>query len=312
MKRLKTAIDAVVEEIAKTDARGTPSQAVPALAGADTGQFGIAVHTCEGETVSGAAADTPFTIQSISKVFSLTLALEAHGDDVWTRVGREPSGDPFNSIVDLERHEGIPRNPFINAGALVVIDMLLGKNAGKASHDSVRAFLEARIGADAIGIDDDVANEEQSSGFVNRALANLAKSFDNLDNEVETVMKAYVEQCALTLSCEGLARAGAYLMSDRADQHSDSVAEARRARRINALMLTCGQYDGSGEFAYRVGLPAKSGVGGGILAIVPNEAAIAVWSPGLDDNGNSLLGTRALELLAEKMDWSVFGSIERR
>src|SRR5690606_14457976 len=148
-----------------------------------------------------------------------------------------------------------------------------------------------------------------SSGFANRAMANLAKSFGNLNHDVEDVMRAYVRQCATMLSCRQLARAGDYLMLDRADEAVD-VEQARRARRVSALMLTCGQYDGSGDFAFRVGLPAKSGVGGGILAVVPNLATIAVWSPGLDENGNSLLGTQALETLAERMDWSVFGSVE--
>ncbi|MCC5978066.1 MAG: glutaminase A [Salinarimonas sp.] len=276
------------------------------------GAFGIAVHTADGTLVKAGDHGERFPIQSISKVFSLTLALERAGEDLWQRVGREPSGDPYNSIIDLERHHGIPRNPFINAGALVVIDVLL---ASESADERVPEPVRARIAA-LLGIEDEAQWPDRNAeildsfatGHVNRALAHLTQSYGNLHHPIDRIIDTYVHQCAVRLNCGELARAGRYLMQERLGDATDSEQDVRMARRINALMLTCGQYDGSGEFAYRVGLPAKSGVSGGILAIVPNHASIAVWSPGLDESGNSALGTRALACLAEEMDWSVFGA----
>ncbi|MGQ2909574.1 MAG: glutaminase [Aliihoeflea sp.] len=309
---LKKVVDGIAIEIGNATEWGKAADYIPELAKVDTRQFGIAVLTRDGQMIAGGASDTQFSIQSISKVFALTLALKLHGEKVWKRVGKEPSGDPYNSIVDMERHKGIPRNPFINPGALVIDDMLLDGKKGDKIPDTVRDFIAEMIGEDEIGIDEDVVKSEHTSGYTNKALANLAKSFGNLDNEVDDVMHIYVRQCAVALSCRQLARAGRYLMLDREDIDGKvSKTDAERARRVNAIMLTCGQYDGSGDFAYRVGLPAKSGVGGGILAIVPNTASIAVWSPGLDENGNSLLGTLALERLSKRMDWSIFGAIRR-
>jgi glutaminase len=310
--QLQKAVDDIVADIGSSETRGKAADYIPELAGINVKQFGLAVLTIGGDMAVGGDADTAFSIQSISKVFSLTLALEYHAGDIWKRVGREPSGDPYNSITDLERHQGYPRNPFINSGALVVVDMLLDRWSGDEAPDFVRDFLVAEIGDDDFGVDEQVWNSEtSSSSFTNRALANLAKSFGNLNHDVDDVISAYVRQCAIALSCRQLAKAGRYLMLEQVRDGDETALEAaRRARRIAALMLTCGQYDGSGDFAFRVGLPAKSGVGGGILAIVPNTASIAVWSPGLDDNGNSLLGTRALERLSNAMDWSVFGAIE--
>lgn len=283
---------------------------VEALTEGSNDRFGIAVAMVDGAMVDGKVStagetDTAFPLQSIAKVFALEMALEAHGDDVWVRVGREPSGDPFSSIIDLERFKGIPRNPFINAGALVIVDMLLSRPKDHDGAASVRDFLSEKIGDKAeLGLEDEIIRGDgETAGFNNRSLAYMARHFDNLENDVEKVMKAYVEQCAVKVDCRQLALAGLHLASGR----GGAARERRRARQINAMMLTCGQYDGAGDFAFRVGLPAKSGVGGGILAIVPGIASIAVWSPALDGSGNSLLGTLALEQLSDTMDWSVFG-----
>lgn len=310
LARLERVVDDIVGEMFAFPAWGKASDFLPELAKIDVHQFGLAIMTGSGDIVAGGDAERPFTLQSVSKVFALTLALEWFGDEVWRRVGREPSGDPYNSIVDLERHRGFPRNPFINSGALVIVDMLLGRRQGEAIPEFVRDRISQLFHGDEVGVDDSIWRSERASSFTNRALANLAKSFGNLHHEVEDVITAYVHQCAISLSCRQLAEAGRYLMVERAELDSEAaLQEAHRARRVAALMLTCGQYDGSGDFAYRVGLPAKSGIGGGILAIVPNVASIAVWSPGLDDNGNSLLGTLALERLSDRMDWSVFGAV---
>ncbi|CAN5738125.1 glutaminase [soil metagenome] len=311
---IRRAVDGIVTEIAASKEWGKAGAKIGALAGIDTHQFGMAVLTRDGALIGGGDCDTAFSIQSISKVFSLALALERCGEALWQRVGREPSGDPFNSIVDLERHEGIPRNPFINAGALVVVDMLLGTLDGESEPEAVVEFVAGLLGeGEAFGINEEVARSDETAGHLNRALASLAKHFGNFENAIDRVMQAYVRQCAIELTCRQLARVGSFLMLEGAgDAARPSDAALRRARRINALMMTCGQYDGSGDFAYRVGLPAKSGVGGGILAIVPNTASVAVWSPGLDGNGNSLLGTLALEMLTDRIDWSVFGAVTTR
>ena len=300
-----------LEAIARSMARETRRGAVrPGDDDSRLGAFAIAVSTRDGTLLQAGDAQESFPIQSISKVFALLLALEQAGERIWERVGREPSGDPYNSIMDLERHRGYPRNPFINPGALVIDDILLGLH-GPAPEGGVIEPVRDRL-TRLIGHQpplDEAVLASLEAGHVNRALAHLARSFDNLEHDVDAVMAVYVRQCAVRLTCAELARAGRPLMVERVGGESDATTESvRLARRINALMLTCGQYDGSGEFAYRVGLPAKSGVSGGILAIVPNQASIAVWSPGLDDSGNSALGTRALACLAEEMDWSVFGA----
>ncbi len=310
LETLQSIVGDLAREVRARAKPGAATSRVPALADIDPDQFGIAIFTRDGEMVCAGDCDTPFSIQSISKVFSLELALEAYRDDLWKRVGREPSGDPYNSIVDLERHEGMPRNPFINAGALVVVDSLLDRLAPDEEVRAVIDFVAELLGEDSFEINEEVARSDEEAGHLNRALASMAKHFGNFHNPIERVMDAYVHQCAIELSCCQLARVGRFLMLDGPDELACRTGRAaRRARRITSLMMTCGQYDGSGDFAYRVGLPAKSGVGGGILAIAPNRASIAVWSPGLDKSGNSLLGTLALEMLTDKVDWSVFGRV---
>ena len=287
--------------------RGTVADYIPALARVSPDRFGLAVVLADGATYAAGDADEAFSIQSVSKVFTLTLALARHGDAVWSRVGREPSGSAFNSIVQLETEHGIPRNPFINAGAIVVSDMVLDGGDPRSAIGDVLRFVRDMAGDDSINIDNEVANSEAVTGFRNAALANYMKSFGNMGREVEGALKLYFHQCALALSCRQLAMAGRYLMLDGAHPVTGKqVIDVAVARRINALMLLCGHYDGSGEFAYRVGIPGKSGVGGSILAIVPGKASIAVWSPGLNARGNSRLGTKALEELAEATGWSVF------
>lgn len=252
-------------------------------------------------------ADVPFSIQSISKIFTLTLALGKVGNNLWERVGREPSGSAFNSVVQLEAERGIPRNPLINAGAIVVTDVLLSNPDDKDVAGEVLNFMRRVADDDTIAIDEEVAGSEEATGFRNISLANFMRGFGNLENDVPDALRVYFRQCAIAMSCRQLARAGLFLAADGTDPILEKkVVRPERARRINALMMTCGHYDASGDFAFRVGLPGKSGVGGGILCIVPDVAAVAVWSPALNENGNSLAGTRALELLASRTGWSVF------
>jgi glutaminase len=305
-------LDAVVSEIAdeikKRQDRGEVASYIPELARVDPAAFGIAVIEADGNIAAAGDADTPFSIQSISKVFTLTLALGKVGDRLWRRVGREPSGSPFNSIVQLEHERGIPRNPFINAGAIAVTDLILSGHQPREALGEILRFMRFLADDASISIDEAVAASEQRTGFRNAALANYMKSFGVLENPVEYTLGVYFHHCAIAMSCKQLAMAGRFLAhAGRNPETGMSVVHPERARRINAVMLTCGHYDGSGEFAYRVGLPGKSGVGGGVLAIAPGKASIAVWAPGLDSNGNSLLGRVALEALTKRMGWSVFG-----
>jgi glutaminase len=307
MDPLERIVADIAAEMRDAQDRGTVADYIPPLAHVPITRFGIAVVTAGGQIVTAGDAEEPFSVQSIAKVFGLTLALGIVGDQLWSRVGREPSGTPFNSVVQLEVERGIPRNPFINAGAIVVSDILLGRQEPREAIAELLLFVRALADDDSIVTDENVARAEQATGFGNIALANYIRSFGNLRHPVDRVLGVYFHQCAIAMSCRQLALAGRYLMAGgRNPQTGRSVVSAQRARRINSLMLTCGHYDGSGEFAYRVGLPGKSGVGGGILAIAPGTASIAVWSPGLNTRGNSQLGTLALERFVQRTSWSVF------
>ncbi len=308
MPELENVVLEIADEMRARPDRGEVASYIPELARADASAFGMAVVDREGRVVTGGDAEVPFSIQSVSKVFTLTLALGKVGDRLWRRVGREPSGSAFNSIVQLEAEQGIPRNPFINAGAIAVTDVILSGHQPREALGEILRFLQFLAEDPAIGIDEAVAASEQRTGFRNRALANYMKSFGVLENPVDYTLGVYFHHCAIAMSCRQLAMAGRFLAHHgRNPATGYSVVSPERARRINAIMLTCGHYDGSGEFAYRVGLPGKSGVGGGILAVAPGKASIAVWSPGLDASGNSHLGRIALEKLTHRMGWSIFG-----
>ncbi len=311
MTDLKRVLDDINEEMARFTDRGTVANYIPALARVDPGQFGIAVVLADGTMLAAGHADAAFSVQSISKVFTLTLALGRVGGELWERVGREPSGSAFNSIVQLESESGIPRNPFINAGAIVVADVVLGQGDPKETIGDVLRFVRFVAGDkdrpdDQVLIDREVASSEAVTGDRNIALAHYMKSFGNMGN-VDGALALYFHCCALSMNCRQLAMAGRYLMHGGVHPSTGQmVVSPERARRISSLMLTCGHYDGSGEFAFRVGIPGKSGVGGGILAVVPGIASIAAWSPGLNARGNSLIASLALERLSEAMNWSVF------
>ncbi|MBV7255506.1 glutaminase [Pacificimonas sp. WHA3] len=305
---LQHIIDETFAELEPRRGCGAVADYIPALANVDPGKFGVALATKDGATYCAGDAGEAFSIQSISKVFVLALALDRHGPRLWDRVGREPSGDPFNSIVQLEREKGIPRNPFINAGAIVTTDHLVDDRSHDVAIDELVALLRKMARDDAVHVDPEVARSESKAGARNRSLAYFMESFDRLRNPVETVLAAYFRQCALALSCKQLAEAALFLAFDGTDPVTrEVVTSTARCRRINALMLTCGHYDNSGEFAFEVGFCGKSGVGGGILAVVPNKATIAVWSPGLNEAGTSELGALALRKIAEKTGWSIFG-----
>lgn len=306
--RLESVVREIAEEMRARPDRGEVATYIPELARVDPGAFGLVVIDADGTAAAGGDSDVPFSIQSISKVFTLTLALGMVGDRLWRRVGREPSGSPFNSIVQLEYERGIPRNPFINAGAIAVTDLILSRHKPREALGEILRFMQVLAQDSSIVIDEAVAASEQRTGFRNGALAHYMKSFGVIENPVEYVLGVYFHHCAIAMTCRQLATAGRFLAhAGRDPTTGHSVVPPERARRINAVMLTCGHYDGSGEFAYRVGLPGKSGVGGGILAVAPGKASIAVWSPGLDAAGNSHLGRIALEALTRRLGWSIFG-----
>jgi glutaminase len=306
--QIQEIVDEIVAAMAQEPERGDVATYIPGLASVSPAHFGMAVIGADGSVALGGDAEQPFSIQSISKVFALTMALGKVGDQLWRRVGREPSGNAFNSIVQLEAEHGIPRNPFINAGAIVVADVNLSGHMPREAIGELIRFIRFLADDETIVVDEAIARSETETGFRNVALANYMRAFGNIRHGVELVTGVYFHQCAIAMSCLQLARAGRFLMLDGLQPDAGRVISARRARRINALMLTCGHYDASGDFAFRIGMPGKSGVGGGILAAVPGKASIAVWSPGLNASGNSQLGTLALERLAEATGWSVFSA----
>ena len=285
--------------------QGKVADYIPELATISPQKFGMAVQTIDGEIFQIGDAAEKFSIQSMSKLFTLTMAMQLAGDEMWTRLGREPSGTAFNSLVQLEYENGIPRNPFINAGALVVTDIILSQLDD--AHQSVLDFMHHLCDQSDIEFDHAVAHSERETGFRNAALANFLKSFGNLENDPDVVLDAYFHHCSLAMSCVEVAKAGSFLANEGELLRSREVVVApSQAKYIKSLMLTCGTYDSVGDFAYRVGLPGKSGVGGGILAVMPNEFSVCVWSPGLNESGNSLAGTKALELFTTLTGISIF------
>ncbi|RFO97761.1 glutaminase [Rhodoferax lacus] len=303
---LSAALDQIHTEAQALFGQGHVADYIPALARVPPRQFGMAVALTDGSTFAVGDAQTPFSIQSISKLFTFVLALKTQGDALWSRVGREPSGAAFNSMVQLETEHGIPRNPFINAGALVITDIL---TTGYAHLDYALLGAMRRLTDDpALSWNVAVARSERETGHRNMALAYFMKSYGNFVNPPELVLDNYCRQCAIEMSCAQLAQATMFLANGgrdlgrdgSPDEHMLSPADTRR---VNALLLTCGAYDAAGDFAYRIGLPVKTGVGGGIVAIAPGMGTVAVWSPELDAKGNSVLGAFALERLVQLTGW---------
>ncbi|MDF2052560.1 glutaminase [Arthrobacter sp. Cr_A7] len=314
-------LDDIVRSHRPRQESGTVPTNIPFLANVPFDSFGIAVATTGGEVFSSGDAHVPFSIQSISKVFTLAMALQgSNPGSLWSRVLREPSGTSFNSLVQLEVEHGIPRNPFINAGALVVTDHLMEETSDAATQllrfvteqagnrqsvSEMAASGMAGSGAAGPFIDEAAAASELARSSRNLALAHFLKDFGNLRRPAEAVVHNYVRQCSIMMTCVELARAGLFL-ANNGQGTQGTVLSRSEAKRIGSIMLTCGMYDAAGEFAYRVGLPGKSGVGGGVLVIVPGQCAICVWSPRLDAKGNSLAGTAALADLSDRTGWSVF------
>ncbi|MFE8936022.1 glutaminase [Streptomyces sp. NPDC000963] len=297
-------LDRIAEEVAELADRGAPADYIPALAAGDPADFGMAVAELDGTVYGVGEWRRPFSTQSVTKVFTLALALAGEGDTLWTHVGREPSGDPFNSLVQLEYENGIPRNPFINAGALVVTDRL-HRLTGDAS-GSLLAFLRAESGNPDLAFDPDVAASEAAHGDRNAALAHFMASYGNITGPVPDLLREYFRQCSLEASCADLALATGFLARHGLRADGTRLLTRSQAKQVNAVMLTCGTYDAAGDFAYRVGLPGKSGVGGAVVAVVPGRCTLCVWSPGLDSRGNSVAGVAALDRFTTITGLSVF------
>ena len=298
-------LEAIYDEIRPLLGQGKVADYIPALASVSPHQFGLAICDVNGEVTSIGDASTPFSIQSISKVFNLALAINHYGETMWERVGREPSGLPFNSLVQLEYENGIPRNPFINAGALVISDMSESRFA--SPHIGMRDFVRRLACNGEVVANKTVADSEFEHRARNAAMAYLMKAYGNFENDVDDVLHSYFHNCAIEMSCEDLARATNFLANKGYSVCADEqVLTADQNRQVNALLATSGMYDEAGSFAFEVGLPGKSGVGGGIIAVVPQQFSICVFSPALNKVGNSLLGVAALTSLSKRIGWSVY------
>jgi len=284
---------------------GKQADYIPELAKVNPDQFGMSIHTIYGEIYSIESADVRFSIQSISKVFALAMCLSIKGDDLWTKVGKEPSGTAFNSLVQLEVEKGVPRNPFINAGAIVMADILMSHFENP--EEEFLAFVRAVAGDETISYNENVATSERETGYLNAAIANLLKYHGTIDNDIERVLQFYFLMCSVEMSCMELSRAFLVFANHRKKFDYNGVTlTSSQVKRMNAIMQTCGFYDEAGEFSYLVGLPGKSGVGGGIVAIYPLQYSVAVWSPRLNSKGNSVMGIKALELFTTETKESIF------
>ncbi|WJJ95379.1 glutaminase [Algibacter luteus] len=284
--------------------KGIIATYIPELAEVDINNFGIHLRTAQGEEFGVGDDNKLFSIQSISKVLALSKAMALIGEDIWKRVDVEPSGDPFNHLSQLELENGIPRNPLINSGAIVISDILISNL--KNPKEDFLSYIRDLAGDESIQYNLDVANSEKATGFKNYAAAYLLKSFKNLQNPVEEVLDFYFHQCAIEMTCSQLTKTFFFLSNQGKCILNKVHLRKSQAKRINAIMLTCGFYDEAGEFAFEVGLPGKSGVGGGIVALLPDQFVITCWSPGLNAKGNSKLGMLALEEFTTQTKLSIF------
>ncbi|MBE0393416.1 glutaminase [Flavobacterium sp. PL002] len=283
---------------------GQVTNTIPELAKINPDKFGIHLTTIEGGDFGIGDSQERFSIQSVSKALTVALAFSFLGEKIWKRVGVEPSGTAFNSLIQLEYEKGIPRNPFINAGAIVIADMLV--SCLENPKDDFLRFIRLISGNPNIDFNLSVAQSEKDTRFRNAALGNFLKSFGNIENDVDEVLDFYFYQCSIEMNCVELASAFFFFANEGKTRDGKSILTTSQVKRLNAIMQTCGFYDESGEFTYKVGLPGKSGIGGGIVALYPKNFVVATWSPKLNKKGNSELGMHALELLTTKTEMSIF------
>ena len=297
-------LETIYKEVQPYAKEGKQAAYIPALAKVNPNQFGMCLSTTNGACFSIKDAGKRFSIQSISKVFAIALALSLKGEDVWKYVGKEPSGTAFNSLFQLELEKGIPRNPFLNSGAIVVTDILMSELQNP--EDDFINFVRTLCCNSTIDYNMEVAHSEREHGYLNAAIANLLKYHGRLSNNIEDVLMFYFKMCSIEMNCEELSKAFLAFTGHKEFKYNGFTLTASQVKRLNAVMQTCGFYDEAGEFSYLVGLPGKSGVGGGIVAVYPSKYSIAVWSPRLNDKGNSIMGMKALELLTTYTEESIF------
>lgn len=284
---------------------GHQADYIPALAKVNPDRFGMCITSTDGTVTAYGDMEERFSIQSVTKVFSLSMSLSLKGERLWSRVGKEPSGAAFNSLIQLELDRGIPRNPFINAGAIVLADVLMSELDDPL--DDYLSFVREIAADKSIDYNREVASSEREKGYINAAIANMLKYYGNLDNDIEDVLRFYFLQCSIEMNCRQLSKAFLPFANRKTDFiFNDIRLTSSQVKRINAIMQTCGFYNDAGEYSYLVGLPGKSGVGGGIGAIYPGRYAVATWSPRLNEKGNPVMGMKALELLTTYTHESIF------
>lgn len=304
MQDYQIILEEIHESLKKVENNGEVASYIPELAHIPKNKFGIHLQLITGENYAVGDASEKFSIQSISKVLSLAKAFQLVGNDLLERVDVEPSGNPFNHLSLLELENGIPRNPLINSGAIVIADILLS-NLKNPKEDFLN-FVRELAHDETISYNEKIAESERITGFNNYAAANLLKAYGNLNNKVEDVLDFYFHQCSIMMDCRQLTNAFFVFANKGKCLKNIQHLTSSQVKRINAIMLTCGFYDEAGEFAFEVGLPGKSGVGGGIVALLPQCFTIATWAPALNPKGNSYLGMQALEQFTTKTKLSIF------
>jgi len=301
----KAIFSLLAESLTTIDNDGDVASYIPELSKVDGNKFAMHMITLDDQHHSLGDEQESFSIQSIAKVLSLTLAFELTNEDLWQRVGVEPSGTAFNSLVQLEYEHGIPRNPFINAGAIVICDVLL--SVLDNPKDDFIHFVRQLVDNQDINYNQTIAESEKATSYQNAALINLMKSYGNIHNDIDQVLDFYFNLCSIKMSCKELAQCFMYLATNGVNPlNNKRITSVSKAKRINAIMQLCGFYDEAGEFSFKVGLPGKSGVGGGIIAVHPGQYSVAVWSPKLNAKGNSYRGIKVLELLTTQAQSSIF------
>jgi glutaminase len=295
----------ISNELDNAKNKGKVANYIKELSIVDPTKFGVHLTTIHNKNFKFGDAKEKFSIQSIAKVLSLSLAYKFEDENLWKRVGVEPSGTPFNSLIQLESDLGIPRNPLINAGALVICDILVS-HLKNPKEDFIQ-FVRTISGIPTIDYCTRIAESEKLTGYKNTALINLMKSYGNIKNDIDVVMDFYFNLCSIEMTCKELSKTFLFLANYGICPYSNEVIlTPSKSKRINAIMQLCGFYDEAGEFSFKVGLPGKSGVGGGIVAIHPGKYSIAVWSPKLNKKGNSYKGIQFLELFTSEIQKSIF------
>lgn len=305
MDSCKHILDTTYRQVLEMEDKGAVASYIPELAKVNPDQFGVCITTINGERHTSGDADVKFSIQSMAKVLSLSFVLSQVGDKLWSRMDFEPSGSAFNSLVQLESEAGIPRNPLINAGAIVVCDMIC--TLYDNPKEELLIYLRKVSRIEDLEYSEDIANSERRTGYRNYALVNFIKSFGNIHNDCDQVIELYFHLCSIEMSCKEIAYTFGFLANKGKQLDTNlEIVTPFQSKRINAIMQTCGFYDEAGEFAFKVGLPGKSGVGGGIIALLPNQYTIVTWSPKLNDRGNSCRGMKFLELFTDETQDTVF------